>query len=62
MKGICARGGFVLDIKWSDGELQQLKVLSKAGNKLLLRYHYKTVTIPTNKNGVYRFDASLNYK
>lgn len=60
VKGICARGGFVLDIKWSEGKLQQLKIISKAGLPLLLRYNGIIKTITTTKNGVYQFDASLN--
>jgi len=60
VKGICARGGFVIDLKWSDGKLQQLFVTSKAGIPLLLRYNGKLKNIITTKNGVYKFDGSLN--
>ncbi len=60
VKGICARGGFVIDIKWSGGKLQQLIVTSKAGMPLLLRYNGIIKNITTIKNGVYKFDASLN--
>lgn len=60
VKGICARGGFVLNIKWTEGKLQRLTVISKAGLPLVLRYNGKTKTIATTKNGVYQFDASLN--
>jgi alpha-L-fucosidase 2 len=60
VKGICARGGFVLNIKWIEGKLQRLTVISKAGLPLVLRYNGKTKTIATTKNGVYQFDASLN--
>lgn len=59
VKGICARGGFVMDIKWLDGKLVQLKIISKAGLPLLLRYNGITKNINTIKNGVYTFDASL---
>jgi alpha-L-fucosidase 2 len=59
VKGICARGGFILDIKWKDGQLQQLTVVSKAGRELILRYNNKIVRIPTIKKGVYHFDGSL---
>jgi len=59
VKGICARGGFVLDIKWQDGKLKQLRVVSKAGQSLMMRYNGTTVHIPTNKNGVYKFDGLL---
>jgi len=62
VKGYCARGGFVFDIKWSDGKLQELFVTSKAGQTLLLRYNNKVVNMPTTKNTVYKFDASLNQK
>lgn len=60
VKGICARGGFVLDIIWKDGKLQQLNVLSKTGNDLQLRYNDKVIKIKTAANGIYKFDASLN--
>ena len=60
VKGYCARGGFVFNIKWSDGKLQELTVTSKAGQALLLRYNNKVVNMPTTKNTVYKFDALLN--
>lgn len=59
VKGICARGGFVLDIKWSNGLLQQLTVRSKAGQPLIIRYRNKEVEMATVKNGIYRFNGSL---
>ena len=60
VKGICARGGFVIDMKWNDGKLLQLTVVSKSGMPLLLRYNRLEKNIKTIKNGVYTFDASLN--
>jgi alpha-L-fucosidase 2 len=60
VKGICARGGFVMDIKWSNGKLEYVKVLSKAGLPLQLRYNDIPKYYTTEKNGVYKFDASLN--
>jgi alpha-L-fucosidase 2 len=59
VRGICARGGFVLDIKWRDGRLQDLTVRSKAGRDLLLRYNNNIIGIHTAKNGIYHFDGSL---
>ncbi|TWI85134.1 alpha-L-fucosidase 2 [Lacibacter cauensis] len=59
VKGICVRGGFVMDMQWSNGKLTKLKVLSKAGTELRLRYNGKTKTIKTSKNGVYTFDGEL---
>lgn len=60
VKGICARGGFVMDIRWSEGKLQQLTVRSNAGQPLTLRYNDKVKYIITGKNGIYKFDAALN--
>ena len=60
VKGICARGGFVMDINWTDGKLQHLSILSKAGKPLFLRYKEKIVNIATQKNKLYQFDAALN--
>ncbi len=60
VKGICARGGFVLDMQWKNNELVKLTVTSKAGMPLLLRYKGKEKNITTVKNGNYTFDASLN--
>jgi alpha-L-fucosidase 2 len=59
VKGICVRGGFVMDMKWSAEKLVQLKIKSIAGNVLKLRYNGKVKSIKTIKNGVYQFDGEL---
>ncbi|MBK7626268.1 MAG: glycoside hydrolase family 95 protein [Bacteroidales bacterium] len=33
VKGLCARGGFVIDMKWSDGALNTAKIFSAAGGE-----------------------------
>jgi len=62
VKGYCARGGFVFDIRWTDGKLVELTVTSKAGQPLQMRYNNKVVNITTTKNTVYKFDAAFNQK
>ncbi len=62
VKGYCARGGFVFDIKWNAGKLQELTVLSKAGQPLQMRYNGKVINIPTTKNTFYKFNAALDQK
>jgi len=62
VKGYCARGGFVFDIKWSNGKLQELAVTSKAGQPLQMRYNNKVVNITTTKNTNYKFDAAFDQK
>jgi alpha-L-fucosidase 2 len=59
VKGICARGGFVLNMQWQAGKLVNLEVLSKVGQPLVLRYNGKIKELTTIKNKSYRFNASL---
>lgn len=33
ISGICARGGFIVSIKWSDGKLDSAKIVSTLGNR-----------------------------
>jgi alpha-L-fucosidase 2 len=61
VKGICARGGFVLDISWKEGRLTRVVVRSTAGKPLTLRYGNLTISLTTTtKGGQYVFDAALS--
>jgi alpha-L-fucosidase 2 len=59
VRGICARGGFVLDIKWQQGKLQSVKVVSTSGKTCNLKYGTNLITFATKKNGSYTFNGSL---
>jgi len=59
VKGICARGGFVLDIFWQNGNLSRIKVLSKLGNPCNIRYRDKTVQFKTSMGKSYLLDENL---
>jgi alpha-L-fucosidase 2 len=59
VKGIRARGGFTLNIKWQNGQLQQVNVTSTAGDPCALRYKDQVVTFPTQKGRTYQFNAQL---
>jgi len=37
-EGLCARGGFVIDMKWAEGKLQEAKIYSKKGGKCSVIY------------------------
>ncbi len=59
VKGICARGGFQLDLKWSNNKLESVEVLSLAGNDCLLRYCTKIKSIKTEKGKRYKLNSEL---
>ena len=57
--GLCARGGFEIDMDWKDGKLEGLTIRSKAGNKCTLRYGDKVVSVNTAKGKTYHFGPDL---
>ena len=59
IKGIRARNGFELEFSWESGKLVSLKVTSKAGMPLYLRYGDKQISALTRKGGTISFDGQL---
>jgi len=55
IKGLCARGGFVVDIYWEDGKLDRAEVLSKAGNSCKVQYLKKVIELDTEEGITYVF-------
>jgi alpha-L-fucosidase 2 len=53
LRGVCARGGFELDLAWKDGRLTRLSVLSKAGELCRIRYQGQVREFPTEKGKRY---------
>lgn len=47
VKGLCARGGFEINIKWKDGMLLSAEVFSKQGGEAVMRYEGKEKKIAT---------------
>lgn len=60
IKGICARGGFVLNFNWKNGTLDRVEVTSKAGGICKLQYHDKIIEFHTVSGMSYHFDGMLN--
>lgn len=58
--GLCARGGFEVDIDWEKGELKKARILSKLGNSCNIRYGEKVISIETEKGKRYSLDHLLN--
>ncbi|WP_040768679.1 glycoside hydrolase family 95-like protein, partial [Novipirellula maiorica] len=53
VEGLCARGGFEVDMQWKNGALTSATLHSKLGNPCTVRYGDKTVTLNTSKNETY---------
>lgn len=45
IQGLCARGGFEVDITWRRGELSSATIRSRRGGRIPVRYGHKTLTI-----------------
>jgi alpha-L-fucosidase 2 len=59
VKGLCARGGFEVDIAWKDGKLQQAAIRSRLGNKCKVRYGTEVETFRTRTGTCYQVDGKL---
>ena len=59
VKGLCARGGFEINISWEEGELSEMQIYSKFGNKCKTRYQDKVIEIFTEKGETYSLDKTL---
>ncbi len=53
IKGLCARGGFVVDIKWEELKPIKVKIHSKKGGLCKVTYQGKTESFETEKGGDY---------
>jgi alpha-L-fucosidase 2 len=51
VKGLVARGGFVIDMVWKDGTLSEAFVTAKAGGTCRIKYKEKiyTMSVPKGK-------------
>ena len=59
VKGLCARDGFEVDMKWDIGELVSVNILSKLGNTCKLRLNDKIIEFETSKGNAYSFNTML---
>lgn len=60
VKGLVARGGFVIDIKWEKGKLTDAVVFSKKGGDLKVKYGDKTVEMTTSVNKNYSLEGLID--
>ncbi|MDQ2730067.1 MAG: hypothetical protein M3Y56_00270, partial [Armatimonadota bacterium] len=57
--GLLARGGFEMDIDWTDGHFTQALVHSHLGGLCRVRYGEDVVTLETKPGRKYRVDNGL---
>lgn len=60
VRGLVARGGFEVGIRWSGGRLQQASLLSKLGNSCRTSYGTQSRDLDTAPGKVYRLDSRLS--
>jgi alpha-L-fucosidase 2 len=59
LKGICARGGFVLNLKWQNGKLQRVEITSQNGNECTVKYGSAETRFKTKKGQKYSLNGAL---
>ena len=59
VKGLRARGGFTVDVYWTDGKLTKARIRSILGQTCKIRSGEKTVELKTTGGGSYELDANL---
>jgi alpha-L-fucosidase 2 len=59
VKGICARGGFTINMQWSNHQLQTINITSNAGNNCVVKYAGKQISFKTQKEKTYSLNNNL---
>ncbi|WP_276358120.1 glycoside hydrolase family 95 protein [Cohnella caldifontis] len=58
VKGLCARGGFEIDMKWADGKLVGADVRSSRGLPCILRYRDESIRCDARAGDVFHYRPS----
>ena len=60
VKGLCARGGFTIDVYWSEGKLTSSTICSKHNNLCAVRYASNLITFNAIEGKSYFIDGDLS--
>ncbi len=60
VRGLCARGGFEVDIAWRDGALAGATIRSRCGGPCSVRCGKRVTALDTQAGGSYALDAELD--
>lgn len=59
VKGLRARGGFIVDLKWENNRLTDCKITSLLGNELNVIYNHRKMSLSTEKGKSYHLIKRL---
>jgi alpha-L-fucosidase 2 len=59
VKGLCARGGFIVDMTWKDGKLTSSLIKCKTGTTRKVRYMNKTVDLKFKPDEIVNLNTNL---
>ncbi len=59
VKGLVARGGFIIDIKWENNELADARIKSITGGEIPVKYKDKTIQIAIRQGEELKLDNQL---
>ncbi len=59
VKGLCARGGFVVDIKWEDAKITDVRIFSKNGGKLRVSAGTSKFDVQTKSGEIINLGVNL---
>ena len=55
VKGLCARGGFIVDMSWRDGKVISLSLTARAAGKTTVHFNGTSKTINLDKGATFNF-------
>jgi alpha-L-fucosidase 2 len=59
VKGLCARGGFKVDMLWREGQLSMVTICGERGGACTVRYKGREVPVKIKKGGNIKLDGNL---